>query len=140
MGERRAALGSADGHRRPEVAVGIAPETEQAELYRAFESRLDKSTLGITRASVGALALYPYSFPRWEKSQLHPGLEDEAEGLDSILWFDGDRDQPTTQKWLEHGQFQFLYRVIGTRLRPAARGPLHEVPTFAGALEPIEPP
>jgi hypothetical protein len=118
----------------------LRPETERAELYRAFESRLDNATLGMTRASVGALALYPYSFPRWEKSQLLPGLEDEAERLDSILWFDGDRDQPTTQKWLEHGQFQFLYRVIGTRLRLAARGPLHEVPTFAGALEPIEPP
>jgi len=118
----------------------LRPETERAELYRVFEGRLGNGSLGLTRASEGALALYPYSFPRWDRSQLRPGQEDEAKRLDSILWFDGDRDQPTTQKWLEHGQFQFLYRVIGTRLRLAARGPLHEVPTFAGALEPIEPP
>ena len=118
----------------------LRPETDRAELYRAFESRLDNDSLGKARASQGALALYPYSFPVWYKSQLLTGQEDAAPRLDSILWFEGDRDQPTTQKWLERGQFQFLYRVIGTRLRLAARGPLHEVPTFAGAIEPIEPP
>ena len=118
----------------------LRPETERAALYRAFESRLDNGSLGVTRASMAALALYPYSFPRWDKSQLLPGLEAEAPRLDAILWFSGDRDQSTTQKWLERGQFQFFYRIIGTRLRLAARGPLHEVPTFAGALEPIEPP
>jgi hypothetical protein len=118
----------------------LRPETERAELYRDFESRLDNRSLSAARASMAALALYPYSFPRWDKSQLLPGLEDEAPRLDNILWFSGDRDQSTTQKWLERGQFQFFYRVIGTRLRLASRGPLHEVPTFAGALELIEPP
>ena len=118
----------------------LRPETERAALYRAFESRLDNGSLGVTRASMAALALYPHSFPRWDKSQLLPGLVDEAPQLDSILWFDGDRDQPITQKWLERGQFQFFYRVIGTRLRLAARGPLDEVPAFAVVLEPIEPP
>jgi hypothetical protein len=118
----------------------LRPETEREALYRAFESRLDNGSLGVTRASMLALALYPYSFPRWDKSQLLPGLEVEAPQLDCVLWFNGDRDQPTTQKWLKRGRFQFFYRVIGTRLRLAARGPLHEVPAFAGVLEPIEPP
>ena len=118
----------------------LRPETERAGFYRAFESRLDHQSLGHTRASAGVLALYPYSFPRFDKSELWPGLEDEAPRLDSILWFNGDRDQPITDKWLERGQFQFLYRVIGTRLRLAARGPLHELPAFAGALEPTDPP
>jgi hypothetical protein len=116
----------------------LRPETERAALYRAFEARLDNNSLGVARASMAALALYPYSFPRWDKSQLLSGLEDEAPRLDSILWFNGDRDQSTTQKWLERAQFQFFYRIIGTRLRLAARGPLHEVPAFAGALEPID--
>jgi hypothetical protein len=116
----------------------LRPETERADLYRAFESRLVDGSLGMVRASMGALALYPYSFAPWTKSQLLPGLEEEAPRLDNILWFSDDRDQSTTQKWLERGQFQFFYRIIGTRLKLAARGPLHDVPTFAGALEPID--
>jgi hypothetical protein len=117
----------------------LHPETERAELYRAFESRLDNNSLGVARASMGALALYPYSFPRWDTSQLLAGRESEAERLDSVLWFVGDRDQPITAKWLESGQFPYSYRVIGTRLRLATRTSLDMVPTFAGAIEPIEP-
>jgi hypothetical protein len=118
----------------------LHPETEHAELYRAFESRLDIGGLGVARASMGVLALYPYSFPRWDASEVRAGSEDDARHLDSILWFDGDRDQSITVKWLERGQFPFFYRVIGTRLRLATRTPLEFVPTFAGAVEPIEPP
>jgi hypothetical protein len=88
---------------------------------------------------VGALALYPYSFARWDASEVRSGSEEDARHLDSILWFDGDRDQPITVKWLERGQFPFFYRVIGTRLRLATRTPLEFVPTFAGTIEPIEP-
>ena len=56
----------------------LHPETERADLYRAFESRLVDDNLGVARASVGVLALYPYSFAGWTKSRLLPGLEDEA--------------------------------------------------------------
>jgi hypothetical protein len=117
----------------------LHPETERAELYRAFESRLDNNSLGVARASVGALALYPYSFPRWDISLVLAGREGDAERLDSILWFVGDRDQPIMAKWLERAQFSYFYRVIGTRLRLATRTSLDMVPTFAGAIEPIVP-
>jgi hypothetical protein len=116
------------------------PETRSAPLYRAFEARLKDDSLGTIRASCGALALYPYSFPVWWQSQVVPEKIGEVRRTDTIFWFDEDRDQSRTDEWLDYGRFNYFYRVIGTRLRLASRKHLDQLPAFAGVLEPIDPP
>ncbi|MFI5024339.1 MAG: hypothetical protein ACHQRJ_22145 [Alphaproteobacteria bacterium] len=116
-------------------------ETERAELYQAFESRLDeRKSLGAMRASAGALALYPYSFPRFDVSWVGAAPEEEVDRLDSLLWFKGDRDDATIRKWLKRGNFPYYYQVIGTRLLLATRRPPEALASFAGALSPSPPP
>ncbi len=117
----------------------LRPETENGTLYRSFESKLGNGGIGTARASQGALALYPYSFPSWDKSWLGAGSVAEAEKLDSILWFQGDRDQTTTGKWIESGHFPYYYHVIGTRLAIATRKRLDTIPRFSGAIESVVP-
>jgi hypothetical protein len=116
------------------------PETQAAPLYRAFEARLKSGDLGTVRASRGALALYPYSFPVWWKSQVAPEFIGELRRTDTIFWFDDDRDQSRTNTWLDYGNFPYYFRVVGTRLRFASRKHLDQMPAFAGALEPMSPP
>ncbi len=113
----------------------LQPETENAALYRAFESRLASGKLGAVRASMGVLALYPYSFPIWFQSQPIPEAEATAETLDSLLWFAGDRDEAETRRWLARGQFPYRYHVIGTRISLATRLPPEQLTSFAGAIE-----
>lgn len=117
----------------------LHPETERADLYRMFESRLASGDLGATRASQGALALYPYSFPRWDRSQLTSAPEEEAERVDSVLWFEGDRDEETTRRWLQRGHFPYRYAVIGTRLVIATRKPPAALSAVIGALQLLPP-
>jgi hypothetical protein len=109
-------------------------ETEHAGLYQAFEAKLDDvEALGNVKASVGILALYPYSFPIWYRSGLVDPAADAPAQTDSLLWFDGDRDTTLVQQWRAAGSFPFYYKVIGTRLRLATRksldqlGPFHDV-------------
>ena len=116
------------------------PETQAAPLYRAFEARLKDANLGTVRASCGALALYPYSFPVWWKSQVIPEQIGEVRQTDTIFWFDDDRDQSRTDEWLDYGRFNYFYRVVGTRLRLASRKHLDQIPALAGALEPMDRP
>jgi hypothetical protein len=111
-------------------------ETEQAERYREFESRLDSGGLGRVRASMGVLALYPYSFPIWFRSEVLPDAEAEAASLDSLLWFAGDRDEAISEKWLTSGHFPYLYHVSGTRISLATRVPADKLTAYAGAIEP----
>jgi hypothetical protein len=113
----------------------LQPETENAALYRAFESRLANGKLGTVRASMGVLALYPYSFPIWFRSQPIPEAEAMAETLDSLLWFAGDRDEAETRQWLARGAFPYRYHVIGTRILLATRLPPEQLSSFAGAIE-----
>ena len=110
-------------------------ETDQAELYRSFESRIEGGNLGNTRASAGVLALYPYSFPIYYRSQVMAGAQAQAEQLDSLLWFAGDRDEAVSEQWLTSGHFPYLYHVIGTRMSLATRLPPDKLPSFAGAIE-----
>ena len=72
-----ASLAWEDGGPRPFAPSGVealagrwvlSPETQNAQDYRAFETRLASNQLGRVRASQGALALYPYSFPFWTES------------------------------------------------------------------------
>jgi len=113
------------------------PETAAAPAYRAFEARLKDNPLGTVRASSGALALYPYSFPVWWQSQALSDYIGELSRTDTIFWFDGDRDQSLTDEWLDYGDYPYYFRVIGTRLRLASRKHLDQVPALAGAIEPI---
>jgi hypothetical protein len=115
------------------------PDTEAAPIYRAFEARLKDNPLGTVRASCGALALYPYSFPVWWQSQAAPDYIGELRRTDTIFWFEDDRDQSRTNEWLDYGNFPYYFRVIGTRLRLASRKHLDRIPALAGAIEPMEP-
>ena len=86
MGKWRPTLGCAKRPRRPEVAVGIAPETERAELYRAFESRLVTIISG-WRVRVWECWHFIHTALRaWDKSQLRPGLEDEAPNASTVFF------------------------------------------------------
>jgi hypothetical protein len=118
----------------PQEGVDAAP------VYRAFEGRLKDADLGTVRASCGALALYPYSFPVWWKSQVAPKFIGEVRRTDTIFWFDDDHDQSRTNTWLDYGNFPYYLRVFGTRLRFASRKHLDQMSAFAGALEPMSPP
>lgn len=114
------------------------PEIEQAENYRAFEAKLQGGSLGEIRASCGVLALYPYDFPIWYRSQVLAGDEAQAERLDSLLWFAQDRDEQATRQWLKGGDFPYYYRVIGTKMHLATRLPPEKLGVFAGAIA-VEP-
>jgi len=114
------------------------PGVEAAPIYRAFEARLKDNPFGTVRASEGALALYPYSFPVWWKSQAAPDFIGELRRTDTIFWFDDDRDQTKTNEWLDYGNYPYYFRVIGTRLRLASRKHLDRVPALAGAIEPTD--
>jgi hypothetical protein len=105
----------------------------------AFEARLKDNPLGTVRASCGALALYPYSFPVWWQSQAAPDYIGELRRTDTIFWFDDDRDQSRTNEWLDYGDYPYYFRVIGTRLRLASRKHLDRTPALAGAIEPMKP-
>jgi len=118
----------------------LQPETEHAEIYRMLEPRLASDDLGLLRASVGVLALYPYSFRRVDASGVRDGLEESAPYLTSLIWFAGDRDQTSTDKFLALGHFPYRYRVIGTKLRIASRMPPGQLPAFTGMIETIEGP
>jgi hypothetical protein len=118
----------------------LQPETEHAALYRMFEARLADSGLGTVRASQAALALYPYSFPRWERSLLTAAPDAEAAQVDSLFWFAGDRDEAATRRWLQRGHFPYFYQVIGTRLFIATRKPPATLATLSGAIRAIPPP
>jgi hypothetical protein len=96
---------------------------------------LDAGGLGDVRVSESVLALYPYSFPIYYRSQVIAGAEEQAEKLDSLLWFAGDRDEPITQRWLTRGHFPYLYHIIGTRISLATRFPPDKLPAFAGMIE-----
>ena len=114
-------------------------ETEYAAVYRGFESRLDAGNLGAVRASAGVLALYPYSFPIFSRSEVREGGEAEAQTLDSVLCFAGDRDEAITEQWLAAGRFPYLYHVIGTRISLATRLAPDQLTAYAGALEQAVP-
>jgi hypothetical protein len=113
----------------------LQPETEHADIYRMLEPRLDTDDLGLLRASDGVLALYPYSFKRFDVSEVHDGMQESAPYLQSLVWFAGDRDQSITDTYLELGRFPYRYRVIGTKLRIASRRPPEQLPAFAGLIE-----
>jgi hypothetical protein len=112
----------------------LRPETENAETYRALAPRLETGDLGLLRVSQGVLALYPYSLPRYDVALLRPGFEDTAPYLKSILWFDGDRDQAFTNRYLTTGAFPYRYAILGTKLRLASRFAPAQLPAFAGVL------
>lgn len=117
----------------------LQPETYNAAYYRAFEARLASGELGYARASRGVLALYPYSFPLWTQSWVAAGVEADAGKLDTLLWFTGDRDQQVTEKWLQSGNFPYVYRVVGTKVAFASRKAPGELHAFAGAIELTSP-
>ena len=144
-----ASFGWHDGAARFAAPTGIGqlkqrwllqPETEHADIYRMLEPRLDTDDLGLLRASAGVLALYPYSFRRFDASQVRDGVQDGAPYLQSLVWFAGDRDQPLTDQYLEKGRFPYRYRVIGTKLLIASRKPPEQLPAFAGLIEVVQRP
>jgi hypothetical protein len=100
-----------------------APETWNASLYRALEARLDGQELGDVKASQSVLALYPYSFPIWYESSAGAVRLENARKVDSLLWFEGDRDQNIIDDWLANGEFPYRYRIMGTKIRLATRRP-----------------
>jgi hypothetical protein len=144
-----ATIGWREGAPRFAVPTGIEqlkerwllqPETQNAEIYRMMEPRFALDDLGRVRASCGVLALYPYSFANYVLSEVSDGLEDEAPLLDSLVWFDGDRDQPVIDKWRAKARMPWLYRVIGTRILIASRNSPDQMPAFAGTLDIIPQP
>ena len=118
----------------------LRAETEHADIYRLLEPRFSVDGLGQRRVSTGVLALYPYSFDRWDFSLVRDGMEGDASHLNSLIWFADDRDQRLTDKFLDAGRFPYRYSIVGTKLRIAARVPPEQLPAFAGLLETTERP
>jgi hypothetical protein len=118
----------------------LQPETEHADIYRMLEPRLAIGNLGSMRVSMGVLALYPYSFERYDYSAIRDGAEYGAPYLTSLIWFAGDRDQSRTDTFLELGHFPYRYRIAGTKLWIASRKPPEQLPAFAGLIETTEHP
>lgn len=140
--------GWADGGVRFAAATGIEalksrwllrPQTEQAQTYGLLEPRFGTAELGLTRVSMGVLALYPYSFEHFVVSEVQQGKADGAPYLQSLVWFQGDRDQPVTDAYLAQGGFPYRYSIPGTKLRIASRRPRAALPGFAPFLEPAAP-
>lgn len=101
------------------------PMTENAHLYRQFgEKVLDKENpfSGRLRASHGIIALYPYQFPVWWDSNIDTMKEGDEDTVDTIIWFDGDRDRRKVQILLERGRYAKSI-VPGTQIMIARRLP-----------------
>gem|GEM_PF-5768431 len=84
------------------------PLTENAHLYRRFgEKVLDKENpfSGHVRASHGIIALYPYQFPLWWDSNVGMMKPEEEEKIETLIWFEGDRDGDGVQEILNKGNF-----------------------------------
>jgi hypothetical protein len=112
------------------------PEIQQAEAYRAFEVRLEHvGDLGRVRASQGVLALYPYAFDRWDSSSLTDEGIERAADLDSLIWFEGDRDASRIETVVTKAQLAHRYRVNGTKMWLATRLPPARLTAFDGAIE-----
>lgn len=115
----------------------LQPGTERAEIYRMLEPRITSENLGLMRASSGVLALYPFNFEHFGIAQIREGVEDGAPYLKSLAWFEGDRDQAITDKFLAEGDFPYRYRFIGTKLRLATRLTPMQLPALNGLIEPM---
>lgn len=117
------------------------PEIRQAGIYRAFEDRLQHvGDLGHIRASQGVLALYPYQFQRWDFSSLTDQALAQAADLDSLMWFEGDRDASRVDTTLAVARLPHRYRVRGTKMWLATRLPAERLTAFAGAIEAVGAP
>lgn len=113
-------------------------DIRQAPVYSAFEPRLDHvADLGRVRASQGVLALYPYQFPRWDFSSITDQVVAQAADLDSLLWFEGDRDASQIETILRAAAFPHRYRVRGSHMLLATRLPAARLTAFSEALEPV---
>ena len=118
------------------------PYTQNAEAYRDFGARLDHSKqLGAMRASRAVIALYPYDFGIWYRSNLeHFDLADIMQ-YDTYIWFDGDRDADIVDMLLDRvGIPPERYRVAGTKIEIATRMTPDQLTDFTGVLQKIPAP
>jgi hypothetical protein len=101
----------------------VQPFARNGELYRKFgQQELDKEKpfSGHTRASHGIMSLYPYQFPVWWQSNIGVMKEEEADKVDTLIWFKGDSDQAKVDKLLGSGFFT-ITSVPGTQINIAHR-------------------
>ena len=117
------------------------PAINQAPAYRAFESRLDHiDDLGRIRASQAVLALYPYAFARWDLSSITDQAVATVSELDSLMWFEGDRDAERVETMLAAAHLPHRYRITGTRMWLATRLSPDQLTAFDGSMESAEQP
>lgn len=115
------------------------PYTQNAEAYRDFGARLDHSKqLGAMRASRAVIALYPYDFGIWYRSNLeHLDLSDIMQ-YDTYIWFDDDRDADIVDLLLDRvGIPPKRYRVAGTKIEIATRMTPDQLTDFTGVLQKV---
>ena len=102
----------------------LQPLTYNAQLYRDFgahELKKEQSP-GVlaTRVSHSILALYPYQFKEYWNTWIISLKPEDAGKVETLIWFEGDRDQPLIDKVLKSGEFT-VKPVEGTKIRIAHR-------------------
>ncbi|MEO7243494.1 MAG: hypothetical protein ABIW85_11350 [Variovorax sp.] len=99
------------------------PLSRNADVYRAFLPQLKAlQRQGSVRASHGVRALYPYDFAPWYLSDIENLKPEQLPGVQTLLWFQGDRNQMEIDALLKRGRYR-VTAVPNTRIRIAQRLP-----------------
>lgn len=99
------------------------PLTQNAQVYRRFGDTVLKKEnpkSGKLRASHGIISLYVDQFPLWWESNIAMMKPEDAGKVETIVWFDGDRDSIVVEDMLKRGSFE-LSMVPGTQIMIARR-------------------
>lgn len=114
------------------------PLADNAEAYSLFGIHLKQPTsLGLVRASQGVIALYPYDFGIWYESNFENLGRSEIPKVDTLIWFDGDRDSRLTHELVNLASLPYRYRVVGTAIELATRVPPEQFVSFNQNLQRI---
>ena len=99
------------------------PMTYHAQDYRDFgEKQLaqEGALADSTRASHAILALYPYQFQESWKSWISSMRVEDTDKVDTLIWFENDREQSLVNRVLKSGSFD-IKEIPNTKIRVAHR-------------------
>jgi hypothetical protein len=90
------------------------------------------------RASRAVIALYPYDFGIWYRSDLEHFDVADIMQYDTYIWFDDDRDADVVDMLLDRvGIPPERYRVAGTKIEIATRMTPDQLTDFTGVLQKV---
>ena len=116
------------------------PEWQSARDYKRFGRifRKSKAAFGDYKASNGVISMYPYDFPLWTKSQISVFKPEELKSIDTIIWFEGDRDNAAVYATLKRQHLPHLFQVQNTKLLIGSKKELMKNDDFKKVLLQID--